>query len=133
MSLQGTLALLSNFSHTVDADRRVYEFFEKRLNIPEYRRMLQEIAKDTPQDTDGQSDLERERTRLGRMLVEAEFENAELELTVLALDLKISLIAQRVQEPFPGFFTQVGITPHYRLLRQSQPQDRKSRLKLVKK
>jgi hypothetical protein len=137
MSLEGTLGLLSNFSRTVHVDNLAYEFFERRLNIAEYRRRIQELVEDVPPNTDPQgtereSELERERRKLSRMLVEAELEKAELELIALALDLKISMVAQRIQEPFPGFFAQVGITADYRLLQRSHQQNGKPHLKLAK-
>lgn len=138
MSLQGTLDLLSNFNRAVEADHFAYEFFEKRLNIEEYRRKLQKIVATTPPEsdshgTDRASESERERRQLGRMLVEAELEKVELELILLALDFKLSMVAQRVREPFLGFFTQVGITPNYRLYRPSQRPNGTPNLTLVKK
>lgn len=98
---------LSNFNIDLKLDRIIYEFFDEKFQAESLIKSYKSLLGDIPQEEKGEHNLL-------SLCVGNAIKRIELRIIALSLDLKLSLLAKYTQEPYQGFFGQIGVTNNHK-------------------
>ena len=105
---------LTNFNFEHDFDKQLYEYVTEggpgRKFDEVFIRSIQKHLADTERD----GDSSRYEIQLLKYWLEYAIKAIEMERLAMALDLKLSMLADHVLEPWPGMFENVGISRVYK-------------------